>query len=292
MTGSIGRWGVAAAFALAAHLGMQSRDGVHVCVGADRVLRHDTSGKCPAGAKEFYLAEEEGKIDGEPTSTEAEAKGEVAELRRQVAALTQQLTNLQRSEAAHSDAFNQRIGALEQGAAKSPPSKGASVGTRVVAPFVVVDPAGKPILSVRANPRNMIMSSTAGDSVVFIAALETGGFFKARTKNGSREAVVGVTGQYGAVEIRGGEGSKRAVLALQDDNRPILGLRNDNDISVAAITVGASGGGMIQLGDAAGNTTVDAGTTAQGVGLVRAYPVGSPGAGLIGMPGTFILGRR
>jgi hypothetical protein len=270
MTGSIGRLGVAAGFALAAHLGMQGREGVHVCVGADRVLRHQAAGKCPAGTTEFYLAEAEGKIEGEPTSAEPGAKGEVAELRRQVAALRRQLADLQRSLAAPTD----------------------PIGARVVAPFVVVDLAGKPILSVRANPRSMMMSTATGDSVIFVSALETGGFFKARSKNASREAVVGVVGQYGAVEIRDGQGSKRAVLALQDDNQPILGLRNDKNVSAAALRVGGSGAGMLQLGDAAGNTTVDAGTTAQGVGLVRAYPVGSPGAGLVGMPGTFILGRR
>ena len=41
----------------------------------------------------------------------------------------------------------------------------------------------------------------------------------------------------------------------------------------------------------AGHATVEAGTHPKGVGLIRAFPVGSPGGGMVGMPGTFLLGR-
>ncbi|MEO6058252.1 MAG: hypothetical protein ABIQ49_15620 [Gemmatimonadales bacterium] len=265
---------------------------MHVCVGTDRVLRHEPEEVCPAGTTEFHLAEAEPELEVEPSRDESvtSSQAELAELRRQLTAVTQQMVSLQRSQSSRSEVLSQRVSALEAGGDKSAARPGT--GSRVVAPFVVVDRAGKAIFSVRAEPRGFVLATATGEDVAFASALANGGFFKARAGGGAREVVMGGTGDYGGFEVRDGAGQKRAVLALMGDSKPILGLRNDNNVSVLALTTGASGGGLLQLGDASGNSMVEAGTTAEGVGLVRAYPLGSPGAGLVGMPGTFILGRR
>ena len=49
-------------------------------------------------------------------------------------------------------------------------------------------------------------------------------------------------------------------------------------------------GGILQLANEGGNATVEAGVLSDGVGVVRAYPLGNPALGLVGMPGTFIMG--
>ena len=289
----LARGGVIAGLAVALHLGTQERDGVHVCVGSDRVVRHEPGETCPSGTTEYYLAQagEDLEVEPSPGESEVSTQAELAELRRQLTAVAQQMVSLQRTQTSRSDGLSQRVSALEAGTGQSG-GRTSRVGSRVVAPFVVVDPAGKAIFSVRADPRGFVLATPAGEDVAFGSALATGGFFKARSGSGSREAVLGVVQTYAAIELRDEAGQKRAVMALQDDNKPIVGLRNDNNVSVLALAIGASGGGYLQLGDASGNSTVEAGTTSEGVGLVRAYPLGNPGAGLIGMPGTFILGRR
>jgi hypothetical protein len=45
----------------------------------------------------------------------------------------------------------------------------------------------------------------------------------------------------------------------------------------------------MEIGDMAGTVMVQAGSF-PGRGVVRAYPLGYPGMGLLGMPGTFISG--
>jgi hypothetical protein len=53
---------------------------------------------------------------------------------------------------------------------------------------------------------------------------------------------------------------------------------------------GSSGGGHIQLGNAAGNSMVQAGITAGNCGKVETYPLRPPAA-VVGVPGSWILGK-
>ena len=70
-----------------------------------------------------------------------------------------------------------------------------------------------------------------------------------------------------------------------------LNLANGGGTTVVSLEVSPAGNGRFQLGGSDGQATVEAGVTTDGLGVVRAYPLGNPGAGLVGMPGTFILGR-
>ena len=51
------------------------------------------------------------------------------------------------------------------------------------------------------------------------------------------------------------------------------------------------GGGLFQLANGGGSAMVEAGVLPTGEGVVRAYPLGNPALGLVGMPGTFIMGH-
>ena len=64
--------------------------------------------------------------------------------------------------------------------------------------------------------------------------------------------------------------------------------------SAAGVTVArfgeTNGVGKLQLANSEGDSIVEAGQLVTGAGIVRAYPIGTPGMGLLGLPGTFITG--
>ena len=168
------------------------------------------------------------------------------------------------------------------------------MANQVKAPFDVVDARGKPILRVQdARPgigRGVTLFSATGAEVAFISALPEGGFFKARSGSGFPEIVVGVTTGVGALIVRDADSKARATLGLVN-GKPSLEIANENYANIAAFGQGTTGGGFLQLGDAAGNARVDAGVNVKDCGVVRTHPLGNAGVGLVGMPGTFLLGR-
>ena len=180
------------------------------------------------------------------------------------------------------DALTQRLAVLE--AERGSPSQ-------VTAPFKVVDKAGKVIFQVSDNPRSFHLHMPTGETVVTGSALAGGGFLKALAKDQGLQTVMGVNNNFAGFVARQGD-TPRATLSIHDGGKASLEIANDNGTSVAALFHGASGGGALQLGDASNNAMVEAFVTANGTGLVRTHPLGTPGAGLVGMPGTFIIGRK
>lgn len=271
MTPMLGRVGLAAGVAAMAHLALtQQGTGVRVCVGADRVLRAAPAGACPAGQTAYVLAEAGAGAVAPGGGTDANAAAQIAELKSQLKSLTQ------------------RVSDAEKEIAKS---EELSAGQKVIAPFTVVDKAGKPIFTVRDNPRGFVMTTASGKGATYASALETGGVFKAMSADGSVQSVFGVNGQYAAVELRHND-VKRAWLALNPNGKTALSFSNDDGTAIAYFGLGDTGGGYMQLGSAGGQSAVDAGITADNRGFVIAYPKGNPGAGLLGLPGTFLIGRK
>jgi hypothetical protein len=169
--------------------------------------------------------------------------------------------------------------------------KELGTGNQVKAPFVVVDARGKPLLRVQDNPsRNVTLFSASGAQVAGMSALSEGGFFKATSESGFPQIVVGVTTGLGALVVRDADSKARATLGLIN-GKPSLEFANDNHVNIAALGQGTTGGGFLQLGDAEGNARVDGGVNVKGCGVVRTHPLGNAGVGLVGMPGTFLLGR-
>jgi hypothetical protein len=244
------------------------KPSVHVCVGDDRVLRHQASGPCPAGTTGYELAVEADEL-GLPPGDEAKASEQrVEELRVKLDMLSSKLTEVQKELA---NAATVRAGG------------------KVMAPFEVVDEAGKTIFRVRANPHSFEMANPAGQTVVWGSALEAGGFFKTRSSASFPEVVMGSSGSYGGFVIRDAEQQPRASLALTG-GKPSLELSNENHVGIVSVMQGSSGGGHIQLGNAAGNSMVQAGITAGNCGKVETYPLRPPAA-VVGVPGSWILGK-
>jgi hypothetical protein len=250
--------------ALPARLNAQDSDDLPVCVGADRVLRRAIDEKCSPGQTLYRLAQAGGSLEpaGDEQQT-AQTQRPPAELLRRIEALTQ------------------RVDALEAAAAQ----------TRVTAPFEVVDKAGRMIFKVTAEPRRFALLMPSGEIVVNGSALPGGGVIKALAADQGLQTVMGVNGSFAGFVAREKE-TARAVMSIHDLGKASVEIANDGGVVVANLLHGASGGGQLRLGDATGAASVEAGTTADGVGVVRAYPPGNPGVGLVGAPGTFILGKR
>lgn len=260
------------ALALASGAGAAFAQGgkpsLQVCVGDDRVLRHQASGSCPAGTTGYELAVEADEL-GLPPGDEGKASEQrLEELRVKLDMLSAKLMDVQKE-----------LGNAEK----------VRAGGKVMAPFEVVDEAGKTIFKVRDAPRGFEMVTAAGQAVAWGSALDAGGIFKTRSSGSFPEVVMGSAGNYGGFVIRDAEQQARASLALTD-GKPTLDFSNENYAGIVSIRQGSSGGGHIQLGNAAGNAMVQAGITAGNCGKVEAYPLRPPAA-VVGVPGSWILGK-
>jgi hypothetical protein len=266
---------------LPASLNAQDSDDLPVCVGADRVLRRAIDEKCPAGQTLYRLAQAGGSLEpaGDEQQT-AQTQRPPAELLRRIEALTQRVAAL---EAAGAQTSRNNTGGGR--------TTGGGIARRVTAPFEVVDNAGRPIFRVLANPRSFALYMPSGEIVVTGSALSGGGFVKALAVDQGLQTVMGVNGGFAGFVAREKE-TARATLSIHDLGKASVEIANDDGKVVANLLHGASGGGQLLLGDPTGAAMVEAGTTVDGVGVVRAYPLGNPGVGLVGAPGTFIHGKR
>lgn len=163
---------------------------------------------------------------------------------------------------------------------------------RVKAPFEVVDDAGKVVFGVTANPvRGFYLLTAAGQIVATGSSLDTGGFLRIFSPDHSKSVSIGPGNALTGVVAFQGEKRRASLGFAATDGKAFLQLHNDNGTVVSHLGQGASGGGLLQLASPGGNAQVEAGVLAEGAGIVRTFPNGNPGAGLVGMPGTFIMGR-
>ena len=164
------------------------------------------------------------------------------------------------------------------------------VGQKVVAPFEVVDPAGKTIFRVKADLHGFEMVNTAGQTVLWASALDNGGLFKTRTSTGFPEVVMGSVGSLGAVVIRDGEDAARATLSL-NGGKTYLTLNNESHAVIAQFFQAPSGGGRLFLGSPNGDAVVRAGVSTSGkCGRVETFPEAPPARAMVGAAATFIVG--
>lgn len=244
------------------------KSSLHVCVGDDRVLRHQADGPCPSSTTGYELALDVQVADMPPGEEDKASAQRLEELRLKVDMLSSKLMDVQKE--------------LANAAT-------VKAGGKVMAPFEVVDGAGRMIFRVRQDPRGFEMAAVSGTSVAWGSALEAGGVFKTRSSASFPEVVMGSAGSFGGFVIRDAEQSARASMTLTN-GKPSLELSNDNHVGIVSIMQGSSGGGHLQLGNAAGAAMVQAGTTAGGCGKVETFPVRPPAA-VVGLAGSWILGK-
>jgi hypothetical protein len=76
------------------------------------------------------------------------------------------------------------------------------------------------------------------------------------------------------------------------DGVPSLNMTNGSGASIVNIAQGIHAGGKVELGNPEGDIMVQAGVEEDGRGVVVAFPLGVPGGGMMGMPGTFLRGWK
>lgn len=169
--------------------------------------------------------------------------------------------------------------------------------------LTVTDAAAKPILRVAeqvstsafvniAKQDNRYHVSVANASGTRLASIGeanngAGGVWAFGTDGKMRAVLNGLTGE---IHVLDGSGITRATMAVGSNGAAAFSIRAGSNTTIARLGEGQLGG-WIQLANTSGYATVEAGTHPKGVGLIRAFPVGSPGGGMVGMPGTFLLGR-
>ena len=204
---------------------------------------------------------------------------ELEDVKRNVEILTARLSDVER-----------RLGA-EPGPVL--PSSTSAAPTKIRAPFEVVDAGGKTLFRVYDNGAGggaFAVVAKSGKEVAWGSALANGGMFKTQSTTTFPEIVMGSVGSYGGLLLRDGANQHRAALVIEN-GKPILSLYNDNHVAVASLTQGSTGGGQLELGDAAGNGMVRSGITSGGCGRVETYPERPVRATALGVPGDKILGN-
>lgn len=259
----------AMAAALAAsplELRAQASKGVHVCLGADNVLRFTPGERCPQGQRMFRLAEVEDEV-GVTKDRDDPPNAVVSDLKSKVDFLTRRVSNLE-------DELRKR----EDNPATS----------RVAAPFEVVDKSGNPIFivtdeqygSVKRKGRLHIGRATGGSNYSMLVH-NAGGTVVVAVGEGQESAA-------GSMQFADAKGTVRARLSAMTG----LMLMNSSGGGVASILSGSQGAGQFWLYDASGNAMVKAGTTTPGVGLIQAGPgVKCVPTGSLRVPDC-ILGRQ
>ena len=100
------------------------------------------------------------------------------------------------------------------------------------------------------------------------------------------------TAGSGVAMVADTSGKQRAAMYVQSNGGGIVEILNPQGTGVATLSAGKQGTGQLQLSNESGKVMVEAGVTEDGVGLVRAGPAGfPPGVGILGLPGSFIIGK-
>ncbi len=135
--------------------------------------------------------------------------------------------------------------------------------------------AGKPIAELgpgaRGNPALRILSPS-GAPVAAIGVDPEGGGGAMKVTNAAGAVVAAVLGgQRGTVLVGNQAGQTIAEMSGSDEGRGMFQIFH-GAISVAVLTKGAAGAGLLQLSNNGGSPTVEAGTLPSGLGIVRAGP--------------------
>lgn len=292
--------------------------GLHVCVAPDGVLRVvDASAACPAAERSMLLptsgADRDSTKDASKNKAPTDPNAGCADPTR-VAQLKQQLED------------------LEATAGQS------TLGSRVIAPFEVVDRDGKRVF--RVDEGVVALFNTNGKAVAQIHANPTGGYFSGTSADSEMGAAIGAVGDQSGLRIydkvtrvdlgrdpqfdtyrakffnkagtlvagmgqsqSSGGGGAALIFDSSGELRAAVDLANSDGFKgrvavwsknheIATLTE-AKAGGLLAIYGSGGQRMVEAGVLPDGVGIVRAGPDGfSPGVGLLGLPGSFIMGKK
>jgi hypothetical protein len=237
-------------------------------------------------------------------------KQEIKELQAAASSLDPDIKELQDLALARDpqiDALEKRVQALESGPREPASPAGKSVTNRVVAPFEVVNAAGKPLFAVTEltsgnTARVSVGLSPSGDAQLVVK--DATGQRRAAVAQYGTGALIGTvtsTGMFQTLLVSSAEKGPALTLTRADGKGLLnadsggIGFKNAAGNTVVALGTGPHEGGVIEVMDSGGNKMIEAGTTTGGVGTVRAGPLykcgASPMAMGLGLPDC-ILGHK
>jgi hypothetical protein len=209
------------AFALFVDVNAQpvARKIVDVCADAKGTLRlTEPTEPCEPGARRLRLRQPD--IEEEKEETEQQQARRVREL-------------------------DQRLKDLEDRN-----NRGRLLGSKVVAPFEVVNDAGKRIFYV--DQGSAVLYNADGTGVARIVANEHGGYLETRSTTADLQAVIGASGQRVNVLIV--EKSRNRIdLGRNDEGAYRLGVYEPGGKIVAGIGQGTVGSGVVMVADTGGS---------------------------------------
>ena len=111
-----------------------------------------------------------------------------------------------------------------------------------------------------------------------------------------KSAVVAAIGESidgtGAATVSDASGIYKGVMQLTSDGKGYIAILNNARTRVAALTEGLNGGGLLTIGDSGGERMVVAGVNAGGFGVVQTGPASFMTNAGLGLPGSYIAGKR
>jgi len=166
-----------------------------------------------------------------------------------------------------------------------PPPGPTSIANRIVAPFEVVTKAGKPLLLVTedpstskaritiginadANTGQVMLRDKSGRRLAAMAELSSGGGFVTVGQSGNVVSLIGIDPDgEGGILLRNAKGTK-----VFEADRGGTRIYNGDEKIIAGLSVGPGGAGRLELMNPAGEKRLEAGTTTEDLGTVRAGP--------------------
>jgi hypothetical protein len=296
------------AVSLAPRLLAQTRDdAVHVCAAPDGVLKLAAGPSCPAGQTSLYLATAgplTAKDDKKPGDTPAVIQKRIADLEKRIADLEAmakkgELGNRVTAPFVVVDETGRPIFQVVRDQARLYDSNrkvvvamGAVQGGGV---FQAITPDGTGRTSFGAIPGFSGVEIRLNE----IPRVQLGQMPSNRAElkflNGSGTMVAAIgqdKSDQGGAAIMDSLGNYKAELQLAPDRKGELLIIGGRGKGVAALTEGSYGGNL-SLWDVDGTGMVDAGVTSDGIGIVRTGPNWfKPGMGVLGLPGSYIVGKR
>ena len=293
---------------------------IHVCVAMDSTLHMvDMAADCPAGQKSLFLKKAEADADikdsGSPKPTDQSCGDAMLPVdRNKLDDLERRVNELEHA-AEHGDLGHKvtapfevvnrsgrRIFYVDEGKVAFYNAEGVEVATIVpgaTGGTFVARAAGQDLrVAVGAGQRDGapdagLVVREAGVNRFAIAKRGEG--YVALFFNGSGTRVAGI-GQSqagkGAVYVADGSGTVRAVMRMDEDDKPVFAVIGDKNL--ATLGQGESLGGKLTLYAAGGgDPMVEAGSTAEGIGVVTTGPGKfKPGIGVLGLPSSYITGKQ
>ncbi|MES1255420.1 MAG: hypothetical protein ABUS56_07430 [Acidobacteriota bacterium] len=231
-------------------------------------------------------------------ATYAQSTNSVDALIKRVQALEKRVEDLERLRVATGPASQASGGKPTKAPGETLPAASGGAGTtRVQVPFEVVDRAGKPIIRVvdwDDGSGGLYGYNRSGKIILHVGPMPggaPGGRVGVWNGNGNPAGGSSLLAEPDGGALVLGRGNTSSHGAFFDGATGELDIFNSGGFAAVALRAGVTGAGRLTLGNTAGDTVVEAGSTVDGIGIVRVGPRANCPSGGLALP-CRIVGRK